>query len=137
MKKQLIESFGFRSIIDSRSQSWNSFTCSLFGSDKIRGEFDRLIFLFNLNPGSDPTQTDDVDDISLDAAYFGRPIKETTFHLPRTANLTDKLTVIQGLLPDFFSRNNTNKWSNPVFIVSSINETEISGYYIWQYSGVL
>ncbi|CAH6419375.1 Hypothetical protein HVR_LOCUS580 [uncultured virus] len=129
---ELLKSFGFRSIINSKTQTWGSFTSVLFSGDDSRGEFDVLEFVFDLDTDN-PIQEDEEDDDSLDSAYFGRPIDHTTFHLIKTPKLEDKLQCIKNMLPSFFSRTGKNKLSEPILIISNIDDNTIDAYYIWQY----
>lgn len=127
---ELIKSYGFRSIIDAKTQTWGSFTGVLFAGDNLRGEFDVLKFIFDLDSGG-PIQGDEEDNNSLDAAYFGRPVDHTIFHLLKTPNLEDKLQYIKDILPSFFSKTGKNKLSDPVLVISSIEDNTIDTYYLW------
>ena len=133
MSDRVIEKYGFRSMINSQYQSWSGFTSQLFGGDEQRGELDSLQFIFNREIGTSVTYTDSIDEISLTAAYFGRPIEHTIFYFPRTETLENKLSLIKDTLPSFFTRCKKNKLSEPIFIIENINDEEVRGYYIWQY----
>lgn len=131
MSDQVIEKYGFRSIID-KYQSWPGFICQLFKGDKQRKEFDSLQFTFNGEIGTSVTYTDSVDDRSLTAAYRGGPIEHTAFYLPRIKTLEERLQLIKDTLPSFFTRREKNTLSEPIFVIEVLNDEEISGYYIWQ-----
>ena len=131
MSDQLIETYGFRSIID-QYQSWPGFTCCLFRGDTKRREFDSLQFIFNGERGTQIRHIDSVDDISLTAAYRGSPVEHTIFYCPSSETLEDKLQLIKDILPSFFARREKNMLSEPIFIIDELTYKEIGGYYIWQ-----
>ena len=135
MTTQLIESFGFRSIVYCKSQSWGGFTNLLFRDDELRGEYDVVEFNFDTNFNDDNlkfTQDDYSDDMSLDAAYFGRPIDHTIFNFPKIDTLERQLIHIKDMISSFFNDIKKNKLSEPILIISDISDTKIKAYYIWQ-----
>lgn len=131
----LLKSFGFRSMIDAKCQTWGSFTEVLFAEDDQRGEFDTVSFIFDLDflPEKGFIQTNSVDDDSLDSVYFGRLIDHSILQFPKTETLKSKLKVISDNISLFFSIWGKNKLSEPKLIIHNIESDTISGYYIWQY----
>jgi len=136
MTTQLIESFGFRSIVNCKSQSWGGFTSLLFRDDELRGEYDVVEFNFETNFNDEDKlkfiQDDYSDDMSLDAAYFGRPIRHTTFNFPKINTLEKQLIHIKNMISLFFNDIGINKLSEPILIIDDISDTKIKAYYIWQ-----
>ena len=137
MTNKLIESFGFRSMIYAKYQSWGSFTMQLFSNDELRGEFDTLEFNFDTDFAIEDdikfTKEDYSDDMSLDAAYFGRAIDHTIFHFPKITTLEKQLAHIKDMITPFFDETDKNKISQPVIIIHEISDTKINAYYIWQF----
>lgn len=113
----LLESYGFRSIINSKYQSWARFTKVLFNN-----EFDEVYFRFDLKntPGFRYFQTEDEDTESLTALYFKRPINQMRFYLPVASTLKEKLDIIKDILPDFFNGMGKDKLSQPILVISEI-----------------
>ncbi len=133
--EELIERFGFRSIIGCKSQTWTGFVGSLFRSDELRDEFDCVEFNFDTDFTIDDekcTQHTDFDDISATAAYTGRSIEHTIFHFPKITTLEKQLIHIKSMISSFFDDDEKNKLSEPILIISNISDTKISAYYIWQ-----
>jgi hypothetical protein len=136
MTTQLIESFGFRSIVNGKYQSWGGFTGLLFREDELRGEFDVVEFNFDTDFAIEDVkfiQDDYSDDMSLDAAYFGRAIDHTIFNFPKIITLEKQLTHIKDMISSFFNDTGKNKLSEPILIISDISDTKICAYYIWQF----
>lgn len=133
--EQLLSDFGFRSIIGKDYQSWSVFTSNLFADDKKRGEFDIIRFFFDLDEESPDKhiQINEHESDSLTTAFFGRPIDITTFRLPIKHELKDKLTLINNILPDFYTNIGKNKLSQPTFVIDNIDNNSVTGYYIWQF----
>ena len=137
MTTKLIESFGFRSIINAKYQSWGGFTGQLFREDDLRGEYDVVEFNFDPDFKDDDKngfiKDDYSDDMSLDAAYFGRPIHHTIFSFPKIDTLEKQLVHIKNMISPFFNDIGVNKLSEPILVIDDISDTKIKAYYIWQY----
>jgi len=135
MTTKLIESFGFRSIVDIYNQSWGGFTGLLFADDEIRGEYDVIEFNFDTDFDDDSKyiKSEYLDDTSLDAAYFGRPIHHTIYHFPKVNTIEKQLNHIKNMISSFWIETDKNRFSEPILIISDISETKIKAYYIWEF----
>ncbi len=131
---RIIESFGFRSMLAAQYQSWGGFTGRLFGNDEKRREFDKIHFNFDLEENSEPRWSVETDDECLTSAYFGRPLKNSTFRLSREdETLHAKLARIKQILPIFFRDMMVDEKSDPMLVIDLLDSNEIYGYYTWEY----
>lgn len=135
MEKNIIKSFGFRSIVDAKYQSWGGFTCQLFADEKNRREFDVIKFKFDKEEMSNDGFIFEQykDDESLVCAYFGRPIEHTIVHFPIIFGLDKQLAHIKSLISRIFGEIQKNILSEPILVISKLHNTKITAYYLWQY----
>jgi len=132
---QLIQDFGFRSIVNFKTQTWAGFIGSVFSRSESHNEFDIVEFHFTEDIVNDNNcdfeREDDIDDDSLTSVYYGRVLERTIFYFPKTNILKDQLIYIKKIINNFFAEKDRNKFTEPILVISEITDIKIKAYYTY------